>query len=101
MGILMGTATVVSDGSFKNHIDTSAFVLRGPNRQLSVLGTNVVLGNPSEQSSNRSELAGISGSLACILAISKKYDVTSGSITLALDGEQALLKASLTFPLSP
>jgi hypothetical protein len=100
-GIIKGVATAVSDGSYKNHIGTSGFILRGANRQIGAIGDNVVPGNPHEQSSYRSELAGISGVLALVSAVCKKYDITDGSILLALDGEQALLKASSTWPLSP
>lgn len=105
MGIISGQATAVSDGSFKevkgDRFGTSSFVLRGANRAAGALGVNSVPGNYHEQSAYRSELAGISGSLAIISAICDKYDITSGSITIALDGEQALLNASSTWPLSP
>lgn len=100
-GIIQGNATAVSDGSFKDQLGTSGFILRGSQRQLSVIGDNVVLGSPTEQSSYRSELAGISGILAVLAAVCKKYDVQDGSVTLALDGEQALLKAGSVWPLSP
>jgi hypothetical protein len=56
--------------------------------------------NPHQQSSYRSKLAGNSGLLALVSAVCRKYDITDGSILLALDGEQALLKASSTWPLS-
>jgi hypothetical protein len=98
-GIIKGVAMAVSDGSYKNHIGTSGFILRGANRQIGAIGDNVVPGNPHEQSSYRSELAG--GVLALVSTVCKKYDITDGSILLALDGEQALLKASSTWPLSP
>ena len=105
MGIITGHATAVSDGSYKetegDHFGTSAFVLRGANRSAGALGVNAVPGNNHEQSSYRSELAGISGSLAIISAVCDKYDITSGAITIALDGEQAMLAASSTWPLSP
>ena len=65
------------------------------------MGTNVVPGNPEDHSSYRSELAGISGILAVTSCICKKYSVDEGQITVALDGEQALLKASSLWPLSP
>lgn len=101
MGIIQGTATAVSDGSFKGHIGTSGFVLRGVQGMLAAIGSNVVPGNPDEQSSYRSELAGISGIIAIVAATCKKYDIVKGSFKLALDGEQALLKASSNWPISP
>ena len=100
-GIIQGKSTAVSDGSYKDHVGTSGFILRGADRQLGASGANIVPGNPEEQSSYRSELAGISGSLAIIDAVCKKYDINSGSITIALDGEQALLKSKSQWPLSP
>jgi hypothetical protein len=100
-GIINGTATAVSDGSYKDQIGTSGFVLRGLHRKLSAIGNNVVSGNPAEQSSYQSELAGILGTLAVVAATCRRYDITDGSILVALDGEQALLKASSSWPLSP
>ena len=108
-GIISGQATAVNDGSYKEvlegdhqgHYGTSAFVLRGANRTAGALGVNAVPGNPDEQSSYRSELAGISGSLTIITAVCDKYDITSGAITIALDGEQAMITAGSTWPLSP
>jgi hypothetical protein len=100
-GIISGQATAVSDGSYKDYIGTSGFVLRGRQRQIGAVGDNVVPGNPQEQSSYRSELAGISGILAIINAVCKKFDIQAGSVLIALDGEQALLQASSTRPLSP
>ena len=68
---------------------------------MGLTGSNVVPGNPEEQNSYRSELAGISGSLAVLSAVCEKYDITEGATTMALDGQQALLNASSTWPLSP
>ena len=101
MAIITGQATAVSDGSYKSSLGTSAFILRGAQRKLGFMGTNVVPGNPEDHSSYRSELAGISGILAVTSCICKKYSVDEGQITVALDGEQALLKASSLWPLSP
>jgi hypothetical protein len=100
-GIICGTPTAVSDRSYKDKIGTSGFVLRGSFSQPAILGNNIVPSNPEKQSSYRSELAGISGVLAILSAVCKKYDIHKGSILLALDGKQALLKASSTWPLSP
>ena len=101
MAIIQGCATAVSDGSYKSNIGTSGFILRGISRSLSAYGTNIVPGNPEEQSAYRSELAGIEGSLAVIAAVCKKYTIENGSITIALDGQQALLQSSSTYNISP
>ena len=67
--ILQGCATAVSNGSYKDQLGTSGFILRGLNCTLSIAGTNIVPGNPNEQSSYHSELAGIKGSLAVVSSI--------------------------------
>jgi hypothetical protein len=101
--ILRGDARAVSDGSFKNSMGTSSSILfhscsTDPNRIVSV---NAVPGNPNEQSAYRSELAGISGSLAITAAVCRIHDINEGSITLGLDGRQALLAAAGDWPLNP
>ena len=101
MGIISGHATAVSDGSYKDNFGTSAFVLRGAHRSGGAIGVNAVPGEPGNQSSYRSELAGISGSLAIISAVCDKYDINSGSITIALDGKEAMRTASSVWPQSP
>ena len=45
-GIQTHTATAISDGSFKNQMGTSGFVLQGPNRFLSAVGANIVQATP-------------------------------------------------------
>jgi hypothetical protein len=99
--IKIGTATAVSDGSYRYPIGTSGFVLRGTNRKLGALGLNTVPGNANEQSSFRSELAGISGVIAILSAVCNKHKITSGSIKIALDGQQAMIKVSSPYPPSP
>ena len=63
------------------------------------MGVNVVPGNPTEQSSYWSELGGISGLIAVTSAVCDKYDITTWSIIFALDGKEALSKASSLWPL--
>jgi hypothetical protein len=99
--IKLGTATAVSDGSFRYPIGTSGFILRGLNRKLAAIGVNTVPGNVNEQSSFRSELAGISGIIAIVSTVCLKHRITSGSILIALDGQQAMLKVSSDYPPSP
>ena len=101
--ILQGKARAVSDGSFKNAMGTSSSILfhsraNDPNRIISV---NAVPGNANEQSAYRSELAGVSGSLAITAAVCRIHDIQEGSITLGLDGQQALLAAAGDWPLNP
>ena len=68
---------------------------------MGAVGANAVPGNPDEQSSYRSELSGISGSLAVISAVCDKYGIVSGSVKIALDGQQVMLKSRSLWPLSP
>jgi hypothetical protein len=101
--IIRGSARAVSDGSFKNAMGTSASILvhskaTDLNRLISV---NSVPGNREEQSAYRSELAGVSGSLSLIAAVCMVHDIHTGSITIGLDGEQAMIAASEDWPLSP
>jgi hypothetical protein len=101
--ILRGEAKAVSDGSFKDSMGTSASILyhshaNDPNR---MVGVNAVPGNCQEQSAYRSELAGISGSLAITAAVCRIHDIQAGSITFGLDGNQALKAAAGDWPLNP
>ena len=56
-------------------------------------GCNWVPGLEDEQSAYRSELAGISGVLASLKIIVKKFKIDSGTIEIGLDGESALGQA--------
>jgi hypothetical protein len=101
-GIISGSATAVSDGSFKSQFGTSGCVIWGKDRKLGAIGVNAVPGLPDEHSSYRSELAGISGSLAIIHAVCQRYSIQEGSVTLILNGIEAMRRASNTYrPLSP
>ena len=56
-----GTASAVSDGSFKNSNRTSALMLCSNRIENRIIGVNAVPGAADEQSAYRSELAGVSG----------------------------------------
>jgi hypothetical protein len=62
-------------------------------------GDNWVPGTPTDQSAYRSELAGIAGILSVIAIIIQHYDITNGSITIALDGYSALDQSAAETPL--
>jgi hypothetical protein len=62
-------------------------------------GDNWVPGSPTDQWAYRSELAGIAGILLAVAVIIQQYDITKGSITIALDGELALDQDSAETPL--
>ena len=95
-----GTATAVSDGSFKNKNGTSAFLVCAKDDSQRIIGVNVVPGACKEQSAYRSELAGISGILMVLDILCKKFQITSGAIEIGLDGQQALIAASEEWPLN-
>jgi hypothetical protein len=100
--VISGSATAVSDGSFKSQFGISGCVIRGDGRRLEAIGVNAVPGLHDKQSSYRSELAGISGSLAIIYAVCRRHSIQEGSVTLILDGIEAMRCASNTYrPLSP
>ena len=95
-----GTATAISDGSYKDGYGSSCSVLRGHNRTR-IITINSVPGPTDSQSAYRSELAGISGSLLVLRAICTKYNISSGSITIGLDGKSAIESTRQDTPLNP
>jgi hypothetical protein len=100
--ITKGTARAISDGSYDpiTHKGTSSLTIVADKHDKDPLdGDNWVPGLSSDQSAYRSELAGISGILAALALITQHYNITNGSITIALDGESALDIASADDPL--
>ena len=100
-GIIQGTATAISDGSYKQDYGTSCSILRGSNSSQRIITVNMVPGPIDAQSAYRSELAGISGSLLILQALCNKYNLSTGTITIGLDGKSALETVSGTQPLKP
>src|SRR5687768_5203407 len=95
--ILVGTAVAVSDGSYKTGLSTSATVLQGHIPSHCLISLNAPPGESTIQSLYRTELAGIAGSLFHVEALCHFYNLTTGKITLALDGLQAKNTASGTY----
>jgi hypothetical protein len=90
IAITKGTARTISDGSYNSltHKGTSSLTIVADKHNIDPLdGDNWVPGLPTDQSAYRSELAGIAGILSAVVVIIQQYDITSGSITIALDGE--------------
>jgi ribonuclease HI len=96
-----GTASAVSDGSFKNCNGTSAFMLCLDRIENRIIGVNAVPGAADEQSAYRSELAGVSGIIHTLKLLCKKFQITQGSVQIGLDDDQALKAAAGTWPLKP
>jgi ribonuclease HI len=96
-GIQDGTARAVSDGSFKDNYGTAAGVIAATATDKDMLYfSNVVPGTSTDQSSYRSELSGVLGLLHIIEAICSTFKITQGSVTIALDGREAMTQASYT-----
>jgi hypothetical protein len=96
------SAYAVSDGSYKQQWNTSAFLLESRDcKSGRVIGLNEIPGAPEDQSAYRSELAGISGIMAVVDCLCRLHYLTSGTIHCRLDGEQAMLNASSDQPLDP
>ena len=83
-------AIAVSDGSFKDKFGTSAFVLEGRDHTGRILGENCVPGHTTEQSSYRSELAGVEGILTTVQLLCQLHHLTQGSIEIGLDNTTAI-----------
>jgi hypothetical protein len=97
--IKAGTASAVSDGSFKNCNGTSAFMLCSERLENRIIGVNAVPGAADEQSAYRSELAGVSGSIHILKLLCTKFKIQAGSVQIGLDGDQAMKAAAGTWPL--
>ena len=101
-GISQGTARAISDGSYDpfTHKGTSSLIIVADKNDKNPLDAdNWVPGLPYDQSDYRSELAGVAGILSAVSIIIQHYNITSGSITIALDGKSALDIASADAPM--
>ena len=84
-----GTACAVSDGSYFDKFGTSASVIC--NRQeKEIWARSITPGPAAAQNPHRSELAGVVCSLTIIAAICSAYQIQEGSVTVCLDGDQAI-----------
>ena len=95
-----GTATAISDGSYKDGYGASCSVLRGHNRTR-IISINAVPGPSEDQSAYLSKLAGISGSLLILQVLCNRHNITTGSITIGLDSRSAIDSAKQAHPLNP
>ena len=100
-GIVQGTACIVSDGSFNpdsllNPTGTSAVVLALSTNCATTFyakENNWITGSKTDQSAYRSELEGVIAVLTLLDILVCHHDLTSGSVTIALDGESALIQS--------
>ncbi|MGL4352199.1 MAG: hypothetical protein ACRCT2_16895, partial [Plesiomonas shigelloides] len=84
------TAVAVSDGSLKNNLGTSAFVLVGDTDEGCITGANQVPGKISTGDSHRCELSGIYGVVTTVAAILQVHQITDGAVHMVCNNEQAL-----------
>jgi hypothetical protein len=78
-----GTAQAVSDGSFKDSTGAAAFCIVSPETGSYLQGCHTVQGPGKSQSACRSELSGILGIQRLATLLTKRYQLTTGSIELA------------------
>ena len=87
--ITKGTATGISDGSFKHNRGTAACIVEANNDSNSrIYAVHDTPGNSTDQSPYRSELGGISMMLLIIQGVLRYHGITKGSIKLGLDGKK-------------
>jgi hypothetical protein len=97
-----GTARAISDGSYDPLTlqGTSSLTIVAAKDDIDLLdGDNWVPGTSTDQSAYRSKLAGIAGILSVVAIIIRHYNITKGSITIALDGYSALDQSAADTPL--
>ena len=83
-------AIAVCDGSYKEAHGTAALVIEGETSENRFLGVNVTPGLPEDQSPYRAELGGIFGAIVTVRCICTLHSVTTGSIVLHCDCDNAL-----------
>ena len=88
-----GTAIAVSDGSYKDCFGTAACILQDITGSGRFIVLNVSPGAADDQSPYRSELSGLYGIVSSIEQVCEEHDVRSGSVTIACDGQEALLRS--------
>jgi len=91
--IASGTCMGVSDGSFKENFGTAAWILVDPQHEdFRISGECVVPGDPRDQCSFRSEVAGLFSLCQMVRLLCEFYEVDEGQVTIACDGTEALYR---------
>ena len=88
--IANGTAVAVSDGSYKDNGGTAAWIIESKDGAQRMQGVVNVPGMVLDQSSYRSELAGIYGSVMVVEVIKEVIGLKKGGILIGCDGKSAL-----------
>ena len=97
--ILDGTATMVSDGSYKEDkgIGAAASILCTEDTSASIEISSLSPGETHMQSSYRSEILGILGGLQVLTNLCNKHDIKEGHCNIVCDGKGALMKVFSTY----
>jgi hypothetical protein len=102
-----GIAVAASDGSYDEAtgIATSGYQLCAATTELqfdnSITGANQSPGEAEDQSSYRSELAGILGVLVMVQSLCTLYEIQEGAIEVALDNKSAAEQSAGDWLLRP
>jgi hypothetical protein len=88
-----GKAIAVCDGSYKQGRGASAWVIEGESSEGRIKGFNWVPGSTVNQSSYRSELAGLLGVVSFTVELCKYHSIKEASITIACDNLSALMNS--------
>ena len=97
-GIICGTASIISDGSFDpatpiGPAGSSTVILASStecNAKFQTRACNCVTGPESSQSTYRSELADVILALTILNILVRRHNNTEGAVTITLDGETAM-----------
>jgi hypothetical protein len=90
-----GDAITVSDGSYKDQHGTAAWVIEGSNRIGRISGMVITPGHGHDQSTYRSELAGIYSIMVLVHHLCTWFNIDQGSTELGCDGQSVLDKCFL------
>jgi hypothetical protein len=88
--LAVGNAIAVCDGSYKQGKGASAWVIEGESSEGRIKGFNGVPGSTVNQSSYRSELAGLLGIVSFTVELCKYHSIKEATITIACDNLSAL-----------
>ena len=77
-----GSCLLVCDGSLKDRVGTSAFVLCDAATQSRIIGVNIVPGPLQDGDSYRCELAGLYGSVLLVNLLCQHFAIPTGSIDI-------------------
>jgi len=81
--IAQGTCEAISNGSYKDRIGTTAWMLQDSSMGAIMKGLTAIPGHTSDQCAYQSELGGIFSIVAMTDALCKYYNITTGKVHIA------------------